>query len=259
MSRGAAVGLVVLAWVALASGRDTPARAAEPESSATAASQEARALYQRATAEFGLGNYAEAAVAYERAFKLKPDPALLFNAAQACRLAGNRERALLLYRNYLRIYPDGTAVTEARKHVDTLEAEARAASMAPTVRPAAPTAVAPDPTARPAPDPRPAPAPPPVAAVAPRPAPAVVAAPPPPARPPEPLPSPDPGLAVRMPPDGLQVDGRSSTPEDRSVLSSPWLWGGVGAVVVLSVAATLLATSGGERNPSPTWGSRPLE
>jgi tetratricopeptide (TPR) repeat protein len=81
----------------------------------------AREAYQRATAEFGLGNYAAAATEYEKAFRHKPDPALLFNAAQAYRLADNKPRALQLYRNYLRLFPTGVAANEARKHVETLE------------------------------------------------------------------------------------------------------------------------------------------
>jgi len=102
----------------------------------------AREAYQRATAEFGLGNYAIAATEYEKAFRFKPDPALLFNAAQAYRLAENKPRALQLYRNYLRLFPDGVAVNEARKHVDTLEA-ASPAQTSVAATPGAPATVVP--------------------------------------------------------------------------------------------------------------------
>src|SRR5665213_2455300 len=74
--------------------------------SAKADRNEARKAYDAATAAFGLGHYAEAAEKYEQAFSIHPDPALLYNCAQAYRLAGNRARALELYRNYLRLYPD---------------------------------------------------------------------------------------------------------------------------------------------------------
>src|SRR5437762_2788493 len=65
--------------------------------------EDARIHYQKALAAYGLSNFAEAATEYEQAFALKPDPALLYNAAQAHRLAGNPERALQLYQNYLNL------------------------------------------------------------------------------------------------------------------------------------------------------------
>ena len=46
---------------------------------------------------------------YEKAFALKPDPAVLYNAAQAHRLAGNKQRALDLYQSYLRMYGNDSA------------------------------------------------------------------------------------------------------------------------------------------------------
>src|SRR5262245_50081387 len=83
-------------------------------------SKDARRMYEEATAAFGLGRYGEAAEKYEGAFALRPDPALLYNAAQSYRLAGNKQRALELYRNYVRLYPDGTNAAEARAHVASL-------------------------------------------------------------------------------------------------------------------------------------------
>src|SRR3954462_2175593 len=70
------------------------------------ATAEALARYERATTAFALGHFAESAAEYERAYQLKPDPALLFDAAQAYRKAGNRARALTLYRTSLGLYPD---------------------------------------------------------------------------------------------------------------------------------------------------------
>ena len=80
---------------------------------------EARRLYDEATAAFGVGNYAEAAEKYEASFKLHPDAALLYNAAQAYRMAGNPARALQLYRNFVRLYattrvPRTRAITRSR-------------------------------------------------------------------------------------------------------------------------------------------------
>ena len=45
--------------------------------------EEARAYSDKATAAFALAKYAVAAENFEKAFELRPDPALLYNAAQA--------------------------------------------------------------------------------------------------------------------------------------------------------------------------------
>jgi tetratricopeptide (TPR) repeat protein len=79
------------------------------------------ARYEKGNAAFALGNYAEAAKEYEAAFGLKPDPALLYNAAQAHRLANNKERALLLYQNLLRVYGQKIGNRdEVQRHIATL-------------------------------------------------------------------------------------------------------------------------------------------
>src|SRR5450432_2756009 len=84
---------------------------------------DAREIYEQATAAFGLGHYAAAAEKYEAAFSLRPDPALLYNAAQSYRLAGNKPRALELYRNCLRLYPNFHNAEDARRQVTNLKAE----------------------------------------------------------------------------------------------------------------------------------------
>jgi tetratricopeptide (TPR) repeat protein len=84
--------------------------------------EQARSWFEQGTGAFALGKYAEAADAYERAFALKPDPALLYNAAQAHRLAGNKERALLLYGNYLRLFSAVRNRDEVTRHMAELEA-----------------------------------------------------------------------------------------------------------------------------------------
>src|SRR5256885_14312751 len=61
--------------------------------------------YEKGTALYDLGQYREAAKEYEEAFKLKPVPALLFNIAQAYRLAGDETAALRAYRGDLRREP----------------------------------------------------------------------------------------------------------------------------------------------------------
>ncbi|HVU52541.1 MAG TPA: hypothetical protein VHL80_17800 [Polyangia bacterium] len=131
---------------------------------------EARAHYDKATTAYALGRYADAAGEFEQAFALKADPALLYNAAQAYRLAGRRERALELYRNYLRVFGRRAEhASDVEWHIAELEKSWAAAP--PTVEGADPTAPpAPPAAARPL-------APPPPAALVSMPAPAPAEAP----------------------------------------------------------------------------------
>ncbi|MGH8324723.1 MAG: tetratricopeptide repeat protein, partial [Steroidobacteraceae bacterium] len=58
---------------------------------------DAKPLYNRAATAYALGRYSEAAKLFERVFELKQDPAVLYDAAQAHRLAGEKLKALVLY------------------------------------------------------------------------------------------------------------------------------------------------------------------
>ena len=98
------------------------------------ATTRAKELYQQGQAHYAVGEYEAAAEAYQSAYKLKQDPALLFNAAQAQRLAGNLDRALTLYRNLLRFHPNVANRAEVESRIPQLEQqieEARAAKLAP--------------------------------------------------------------------------------------------------------------------------------
>ena len=173
---------------------------------------EARRLYGEATAAFGVGNYAEAAEKYEGSFKLHPDAALLYNAAQAYRMAGNRERALQLYRNFVRLYGDNPRAADARNHAAALEKEIADGGKS---APPPPTDAAPPATNTP----------PPGATVAPS---MSLTAPPPEA----------------PPPALVQTEASRSTTDEASpsLVRRPWFWVAVGAVVVGGTVAALLAT-----------------
>ncbi len=135
-----------------------PARAQESTPPSISPRDEAAAKlhYEKGTAAYALGDFVEAARQYEEAFRLKLDPALLFNAAQAQRRAGNRQRAIELYENLLRVFPTGTGHEKARQHLDALRGSAaleRPASRerpGPTPPPAALRAGPPPAPARPA-------------------------------------------------------------------------------------------------------------
>ena len=96
---------------------------------------EAREHYQNATAHFAVGEFAEAANEYQAAFKLKPDPALLYNAAQSYRLANNPDKALILYKNYLQLYPNESNADEVRHQIEKLKEAIAAAESAKTAPP----------------------------------------------------------------------------------------------------------------------------
>jgi tetratricopeptide (TPR) repeat protein len=98
----------------------------------------ARLHYEKATAAYALGNFSEAASSYERAFELKPDPALLFNAAQAHRRGGNRPRAMQLYRSYLQVFPRADNRDLAERHLRDLERTADAPPSPPALALATP-------------------------------------------------------------------------------------------------------------------------
>jgi tetratricopeptide (TPR) repeat protein len=92
---------------------------------------EAKRHAERGLAAYALSHYAEAAIEYEKAFSLKPDPALLYDAAQAHRLAGHRERALQLYENYLHVFnPDAKQREDVQHKIAELKAQESAPAAA---------------------------------------------------------------------------------------------------------------------------------
>jgi tetratricopeptide (TPR) repeat protein len=198
-----------------------PALAAEPSA--------ARRAYDEATAAFGLGHYAEAAEKYETAFSLRPDPALLYDAAQAYRLAGNRPRALELYRNYLRLYPDRQNADEARNQVAALTKaieEERVGEKA--LPPSAPVVAAP------------ATAPPPPVAPAPVLSPALLTAPPPAGAP----------AAIVT-----ETPSTAESPSSSTAGSRTWIWIAVGAAVVVGGAVALVLATRSDKFPDASFGS----
>jgi tetratricopeptide (TPR) repeat protein len=98
-----------------------PSAASQPLEAGPPQDSEAKVHYEKATAAYALGNFTEAAASYERAFECKPDPALLYNAAQAHRRGGNRQRAMELYRSFLQVFPRAENRDLAERHLHELE------------------------------------------------------------------------------------------------------------------------------------------
>jgi tetratricopeptide (TPR) repeat protein len=67
------------------------------------------------------GDYETAITFYLKAYQLVPHPTLLFNMAQAHRLAGHIDQALLLYKRYLSEDPRGAEARIARQLVSEIE------------------------------------------------------------------------------------------------------------------------------------------
>lgn len=96
-----------------------------------------------------------AADAFEQAYVLDPRPEYVFAKAQARRFAGDCERAIADYREFIELAPPPAAIEEARGHIASCGGEAEPAptpAPAPRVEPTPPPAVDPPP---PAPQPRP--------------------------------------------------------------------------------------------------------
>jgi tetratricopeptide (TPR) repeat protein len=198
---------------------------------ARAETDDPKAMFERARASFALGRYDEAAAAFEKSFAAKPVPELLYNAAQAHRLGGNKKRALQLYQSYVKLY--GTEIAnrgEVERIITTLkvavETDERAQTAPPTATVTPATAAAP--------------------------APAIAAAHEPPAAAPV---SAAPGRAA-LAPTATPAPGNAlvaaPAPRHRPLVKKAWFWATIGgAVAVVGTGVALGIVFGSTtRNPS---------
>lgn len=134
------------------------------------ASAEMRAAFEEANADYNLGHFEAALAAFERGYRVKSDPAFLFNIGQCQRQLDRPRDAGRSYRAYLRESPSVSPAqrAEVERLIGLMDEEmARAASSVP------PASVTPPAEAAPAPA---------VTAVAPAPNVLVQTPPPPPPR-----------------------------------------------------------------------------
>jgi hypothetical protein len=213
----------------------------------------AKAAFHEGLRAFNLGQWGEAVAAFEKSYKLSGDPALLFNVAQAQRLAGHRKEALIAYKAYLRENPDTPHRELVESKIRELEASVEPAEAA---IPAKPGAESPpevwvnpfDPAAQTAAPDEAA-----TETVAPPSAEAAETAPPEKA-PPQvaPLPASAPPPIVPVPAARALLPAETSPAPVADAGSSSnrwWLWTGIGAVVAAGVVtALLLSTPGTERD-----------
>jgi tetratricopeptide (TPR) repeat protein len=83
--------------------------------------QEIRAHYQRASRDYDLGKFLEAIDDYQVIYEIDGDPVMLFNLAQAYRLAQQPERAIQFYRRYLQRSPAARNREAVEQKIATLD------------------------------------------------------------------------------------------------------------------------------------------
>lgn len=89
--------------------------------------KQAKAYVDQGLAAQEAGDYDAALSFYGKAYELVPHPILLFNMAQANRLAGRAEPARELYKQYLEAEPNGAKAKTARELMTALDAQLAAA------------------------------------------------------------------------------------------------------------------------------------
>jgi tetratricopeptide (TPR) repeat protein len=189
----------------------------------------ATAHVRKATAAYNLGKYTDAAKEYEAAYEQTLDANLLFNIGQAYRLAGERDRAIVAYRSFIRSAPDSEQRQLAESKIREIERQ----------RSAPPPAPAPEPAVQAAPAPSPPPA-----VVAPAATPELPAAAPVAALPaPSPAPVPTPAPPTTESPRKLIAASVAPEPSPPTPFYKGWpFWTAVGAVVAGAVVLTIVLT-----------------
>ncbi|HMF39310.1 MAG TPA: tetratricopeptide repeat protein [Polyangia bacterium] len=164
----------VLAGLALMAAAG-PARAQMTQ----AQKDEVKLHYQRATRAYDLQKYQEAIDEYQKAYEISGDPPMLYNIAQAYRLADQPAEAVRYYRRFLQRMPSARNREDVERKIADQE---KLAEQKRKLEPVTPPPPPPPPTK-----------PPPIVEVKPPPPPPVVTPPPPP---PPPAPEPSHARAV---------------------------------------------------------------
>jgi tetratricopeptide (TPR) repeat protein len=102
---------------------------------------DAKSHFKQGKAYEEAGAFARAAEEFEAAYAIDPRAEILFDIAQAYRLAGDKQRAIDNFKRFLDARPDGKAADEARLLVAELQRqidEARAKEPTPPAEPAHP-------------------------------------------------------------------------------------------------------------------------
>jgi hypothetical protein len=114
--------VTTLALVTIASAADPPTAEARAV---------AREHYEKAVNHFNAGEYVAAADEFLAVHKAVPQPALLYNAAQAFRLGGDGPKALENYRTFLKEAPEAKQRPDVERRIKELESKAVVVKAAP--------------------------------------------------------------------------------------------------------------------------------
>src|SRR5262245_33641371 len=110
--------------------------AAAPPGRADERSDKAKEAYQQGIAHFTLDEYDAAITCFQDAFRIKADPAFLYNIAQAARLGKKPEMALQYYEKYLRLSKEPPPnAREVRERIDSLQRLLRETNAASNAKP----------------------------------------------------------------------------------------------------------------------------
>jgi tetratricopeptide (TPR) repeat protein len=111
--------MIVMAQLPAVSHAQSPPVSAPPPASAQA---QAKAYVDKGIAAQNDGQYDVAITYYWQAHKLVPHPLLIFNIAQAHRLAGRIDQAIAMYERYLQVDPNGPQASTAQTLLAGLKA-----------------------------------------------------------------------------------------------------------------------------------------
>src|SRR5438552_7244862 len=90
------------------------------------ATQEARAHFDKAQTHYALGEFEPAIVEFRAAYRLRPEPAILFNIAQAMRQLSQYKSAYFYYSQYLAKKPDAPNRADAENFLAQMKRKADA-------------------------------------------------------------------------------------------------------------------------------------
>ena len=113
--------------VVLGVAASAPSTARADDDAQAAAVEEARHRMERGQQLFAEEKFSEAMAEFEAAYKVQPYKAFLYNAAVAAERAGDRERAVARYKEFLAAEPNAPDAGQIKGTIDRLEKEDRAA------------------------------------------------------------------------------------------------------------------------------------
>ncbi|HXI59382.1 MAG TPA: tetratricopeptide repeat protein [Polyangia bacterium] len=115
---------------------------AAPDAAPSDNAQRARELFRQGGARYYLGDYEGSLALFQKAYELSSEAPLLFNIAQAYRLAGHCQKALENYRLFVKLDPTSDLRPAAEQRIEALSVTCQKENP-PTV---VPTLTAPPPT-----------------------------------------------------------------------------------------------------------------